>query len=168
MSLNDTQGKDVTRRLQHKRGRRSREEMRQLQLEREELETVSFPVCTAHPDCHACRNGRCMALDRNDFGRRDCPFYKNSEINRREQREGLEKLIRMGRTDLIDKYKRTFQELGIFGMSDSFTEQATAELDRYSESCLRELLSMDTGNGPEEVSGLPTDEEDDHDKRMNK
>ena len=126
MSLNDTQGKNVTRRLQHKRGRRSREEMRQLQLEREELETVSFPVCTAHPDCHACRNGRCMALDRNDFGRRDCPFYKNSEINRREQREGLEKLIRMGRTDLIDKYKRTFQELGIFGMSDSFTEQATA------------------------------------------
>lgn len=163
MSLNDTQGKDVTRRLQHKRGRRSREEMRQLQLEREELETVSFPVCTAHPDCHACRNGRCMALDRNDFGRRDCPFYKNSEINRREQREGLEKLIRMGRTDLIDKYKRTFQELGIFGMSDSFTEQATAELDRYSESYLRELLSMDTSNGPEEVSGLPTDEEDDWD-----
>ena len=163
MSLNDTQGKDVTRRLQHKRGRRSREEMRQLQLEREELETVSFPVCTAHPDCHACRNGRCMARDRNDFGRRDCPFYKNSEINRREQREGLEKLIRMGRTDLIDKYKRTFQELGIFGMPDSFTEQATAELDRYSESCLRELLSMDTGNGPEEVSGLPTDEEDDWD-----
>lgn len=163
MSLNDTQGKDVTRRLQHKRGRRSREEMRQLQLEREELETVSFPVCTAHPDCHACRNGRCMALDRNDFVGRDCPFYKNSEINRREQREGLEKLIRMGRTDLIDKYKGTFQELGIFGMSDSFTEQATAELDRYSESCLRELLSMDTGNGPEEVSGLPTDEEDDWD-----
>ena len=163
MSLNDTQGKDVTRRLQHKRGRRSREEMRQLQLEGEELETVSFPVCTAHPDCHACRNGICMALDRNDFGGRDCPFYKNSEINRREQREGLEKLIRMGRTDLIDKYKRTFQELGIFGMSDSFTEQATAELDRYSESCLRELLSMDTGNGPEEVSGLPTDDEDDWD-----
>lgn len=163
MSLNDTQGKDVTRRLQHKRGRRSREEMRQLQLEGEELETVSFPVCTAHPDCHACRNGRCMALDRNDFVGRDCPFYKNSEINRREQREGLEKLIRMGRTDLIDKYKRTFQELGIFGMPDFFTEQATAELDRYSESCLRELLSMDTGNGPEEVSGLLTDEEDDWD-----
>ena len=57
MSLNDTQGKDVTRRLQHKRGRRSREERRQLQLERGELETVSFPVCTAHPDCQACRNG---------------------------------------------------------------------------------------------------------------
>ena len=137
--------------------------MRQLQLEGEELETVSFPVCTAHPDCHACRNGRCMALDRNDFGGRDCPFYKDSEVNRREQREGLEKLIRMGRTDLIDKYKRTFQELGIFRMPDFFTEQATAELDRYSESCLRELLSMDTGNGPEEVSGLLTDEEDDWD-----
>lgn len=58
MSLNDTQGKDVIRRLQHKRGRRSREEMRQLQLEHAELETISFPVCTAHPDCHACRNGK--------------------------------------------------------------------------------------------------------------
>lgn len=163
MSLNDTQGKDVIRRLQHKRGRRSREEMRQLQLEQAELETVFFPVCTAHPDCHACRNGRCMALDRNDFGGRNCPFYKNSEVNRREQREGLEKLIKMGRTDLIDKYKRTFQELGIFGMTDSFTEQATVELDRYSEACLQELLSMDTGNRPEEVSELPADEEDDWD-----
>ena len=63
MSLNDTQGKDVTRRLQHKRGRHSREEMRQLQLGQAELETGSFPVCTAHPDCHACKNGRCVALD---------------------------------------------------------------------------------------------------------
>ena len=148
MSLNDTQGKDVTRRLQHKRGRRSREEMRQLQLKQAELETGAFPVCVAHPDCHACRNGRCMALDRNEFSGRDCPFYKNRDVNQREQRAGLEKLIKMGRTDLIDKYKRTFQELGIFGMPDSFTEQATAELDRYSEACLRELLSMDTGSRP--------------------
>ena len=135
--------------------------MRQLQLGQAELETGSFPVCTAHPDCHACKNGRCVALDRNDFGGRDCPFHKNSEVNRREQREGLEKLIRMGRTDLIDKYKRTFQELGIFGMTDSFTEQATAELDRYSEACLQELLSMDTGNCPEGVSELPADDEED-------
>lgn len=135
--------------------------MRQLQLGQAELETGSFPVCTAHPDCHACKNGRCVALDRNDFGGRDCPFHKNSEVNRREQREGLEKLIRMGRTDLIDKYKRTFQELGIFGMTDSFTEQATAELDRYSEACLQELLSMDTGNCPEGVSELPAGEEED-------
>lgn len=135
--------------------------MQQLQLEQAELETVSFPVCTAHPDCHACGNGRCMALDRNDFGGRDCPFYKNSEVNRREQREGLEKLIRMGRTGLIDKYKRTFRELGIFRMADSFTEQATEELDRYSVACLQELLAMDAGNRPEEVSGLPADEEDD-------
>ena len=161
MSLNDTQGKDVTRRLQHKRGRHSREEMRQLKLGQAELETGSFPVWTANPDCHACKNGRCVALDRNDFGGRDCPFHKNSEVNRREQREGLEKLIRMGRTDLIDKYKRTFQELGIFGMTDSFTEQATAELDRYSEACLQELLSMDTGNCPEGVSELPADDEED-------
>lgn len=45
----------------------------------------------------------------------------------------------------------------------SDTVNLEKELDRYSESCLRELLSMDTGNGPEEVSGLPTDEEDDWD-----
>ena len=43
MSLNDTQGKDVTRRLQHKRGRRSREEMRQLQLDRQSLRPYPFP-----------------------------------------------------------------------------------------------------------------------------
>ena len=163
MSLNDTQGKDVTRRLQHKRGRRSRRKCGSFNWNERSLRPYPFPSAQRIRIAMPAENGRCMALDRNDFGRRDCPFYKNSEINRREQREGLEKLIRMGRTDLIDKYKRTFQELGIFGMSDSFTEQATAELDRYSESCLRELLSMDTGNGPEEVSGLPTDEEDDWD-----
>ena len=151
MSLNDTQGKDVTRRLQHKRGRRSREEMRQLQLEREELETVSFPVCTAHPDCHAWKGGRCMALTDTDFGTRDCPFYKNKDQNEWEQQDALERLIDQGRLDLIEKYKTPLVKLGILpdtdgivrgssDLEDPYIDQIAAELEQYSEQYVQELL----------------------------
>lgn len=33
--------------------------------------------CT-HADCFANKGGRCVSLKDNDFGDRDCPFYKNS------------------------------------------------------------------------------------------
>ena len=37
----------------------------------------AFPPCTKHGDCFALnRDGRCVSLSDNDFGRGDCPFYK--------------------------------------------------------------------------------------------
>ncbi len=33
-------------------------------------------VCIDHLDCFANKNSICVALRNNDFGKRDCPFYK--------------------------------------------------------------------------------------------
>ncbi len=33
------------------------------------------PPCD-RSDCFACANGRCQILTSNDFGKRECPFFK--------------------------------------------------------------------------------------------
>lgn len=33
-------------------------------------------LCSGHKDCFANTNGYCTCLMNNDFGGRDCPFYK--------------------------------------------------------------------------------------------
>lgn len=35
--------------------------------------------CGQHTDCFANKNGKCVSLKDNDFGGRDCPFYKSSK-----------------------------------------------------------------------------------------
>ena len=42
--------------------------------------------CRAHGDCFANRGGVCTCLKDNDFGGRDCPFYKPADTVRKEQR----------------------------------------------------------------------------------
>ena len=40
-----------------------------------------FPACNKHMDCFANKNSRCICLNDNDFGKKDCPFYKTeSEV----------------------------------------------------------------------------------------
>ena len=34
------------------------------------------PVCNLYPPCKASDDGRCVALQNNDFGGKVCPFYK--------------------------------------------------------------------------------------------
>lgn len=38
-----------------------------------------MPECRMHKDCFGNRGGRCACLKNNDFGTRDCPFYKPAE-----------------------------------------------------------------------------------------
>ncbi len=38
--------------------------------------SIKKPVCDKHTDCFANRGGRCLCLIDNDFGNKDCPFYK--------------------------------------------------------------------------------------------
>ena len=42
--------------------------------------------CTRHRDCFANQEGWCACLKDNDFGGRDCPFYKPADTVRKEQR----------------------------------------------------------------------------------
>lgn len=37
-----------------------------------------FPNCNRE-DCFACKDGKCELLTDNDFGKRECPFYKTEE-----------------------------------------------------------------------------------------
>ena len=47
---------------------------------------VKTTVCTEHGDCFANQGGRCACLKDNDFGGRDCPFYKPADTVRKENR----------------------------------------------------------------------------------
>lgn len=161
MGVNKTQDKQdrtVMERLQHKRGRQSREELQQLQAEKAQLEKGSAPLCTAHPDCHAWSEGRCMALADNDFGGRDCPFYKNRTVNMEQCRAGLKRLIRTGRSDLLQKYRKSFEELGLFDVPDADTAQAIRELEQYSEEYLRGITSSEVDEFDEADAANESDE----------
>ena len=38
-------------------------------------------LCSGHKDCFANTNGYCTCLMNNDFGGRDCPFYKKKRLS---------------------------------------------------------------------------------------
>lgn len=104
------------------------------------LELVTFPVCD-RSDCHAWQDGKCMALEDNDFGSRSCPFYKNRDVNREEQEKCMMHLIKTGRKDLIKKYKRVNDYLRMSNMPDAFADRVADELEQYSKDVLQELLA---------------------------
>ncbi len=47
---------------------------------------VKTTVCARHGDCFANQDGRCACLKDNDFGGRDCPFYKPADTVREKRR----------------------------------------------------------------------------------
>lgn len=124
-----------------KRGRRGRPRKTEAACEKTvKAERGIFPVCD-EGNCHAWQFGRCNALWNNDFGGRRCPFYKPVEVCRREQKDGLTKLIENGRMDLVEKYKTVLSDLGVFDMEDGYTDRVAADLASYSEQYLQELLA---------------------------
>ena len=52
--------------------------------------TDVMPECRTHGDCFANRGGVCTCLKDNDFGGRDCPFYKPADTGREDRRRGKE------------------------------------------------------------------------------
>ena len=48
--------------------------------------------------------GRCISLSDNDFGRRPCPFYKTAAQRDAEEEQSYQRLLALGRADLIAKY----------------------------------------------------------------
>jgi hypothetical protein len=44
-------------------------------------------ICEEHTDCFANSHGKCICLSDNDFGDKDCPFYKNREKRNMELRK---------------------------------------------------------------------------------
>lgn len=64
-----------------------------------------FLPCNQMPGCHASHDGRCSALESTSFKTGICPFYKTTEQFRREHNENYDRLLRLGRRDLIEKYR---------------------------------------------------------------
>ena len=62
--------------------------------------------CSEHKDCFANTNGYCTCLMNNDFGGRDCPFYKDKSKAEAEREQTRYTLTKKGRTDLIEMYHR--------------------------------------------------------------
>ena len=40
---------------------------------------AKMAVCKTHKDCFAYRDGNCVSLSDNDFGGRECPFFKSKK-----------------------------------------------------------------------------------------
>jgi len=123
-----------------KKKRRSNKETLREKTEKAKAEREKMPACE-RTDCHAWQDGKCVALWDNHFGSRSCPFYKLRSVCQKEQQECLAKLIREGRMDLVEKYKTVLVELGISAPVDAYAERAAAELEKYKEECLNELLA---------------------------
>lgn len=49
------------------------------------MSRAAMQGCRMHGDCFANRGGVCTCLKDNDFGGRDCPFYKPAETVRENQ-----------------------------------------------------------------------------------
>ena len=66
-----------------------------------------------------------------------------------QRRAGLKRLIQTGRSDLLHKYRKSFEALGLFDVPDAYTAQAIQELEQYSEEYLQGLTSSETDESVE-------------------
>jgi len=69
---------------------------------------VSHPLLPCRMDAGDCFarnvNGKCTCLADMNFGGRHCPFHKSTAQNERECEAAQQRLRKMGREDLIEKY----------------------------------------------------------------
>lgn len=107
-----------------------------------DLETC--PSCKKHPDCIGWMRNRCVALkNSDDHNDDDCPFYKNKDDVINESKAAYQELIKKGRMDLIEKYKKSLTALGAVYDADFFDGFAH-ELDLFREENLKEQLKEAT------------------------
>lgn len=76
-------------------------------MKRSILSRPLLPCSMDTGDCFA-RNekGKCTCLEIMDFGGQHCPFQKPTAQNERECEAALQRLRKLGRDDLIEKYRQ--------------------------------------------------------------
>ena len=92
-----------------------------------------MPACSFEKeDCHAYRDGTCDALTDTEFGaeRMECPFYRSRDDNIRESSECMNRLLRIGRTDLIEKYRPVYMRLNSRDGKEDFIRAAKEALNK--------------------------------------
>ena len=109
---------------------------------REDVKNLAdAPVCH-RAGCYNCVEGKCVALEDNNFGSRECPFFVVSSQVKETQKRCLIRLLDEEREDLIEKYGDQLAEMGIVALGDTgleqmFTGLSTIEIDlaKFSQYC---------------------------------
>lgn len=123
----------------------------------EGMASDGLPQCR-ELSCFANREGFCDALSDTDFGMRRCPFYKTVEDAISDQLDALQRLVDMGRFDLIEKYRGTLEALGILDCEDSFFHEHSGDIDYLNRlRCLEKQMKEDAATMAEEGQTESTD-----------
>jgi hypothetical protein len=104
-------------------------------------ELERLPYCEKHPDCQSWIEGRCKALVRTYFGKRECPFYKSKSASQQAQLKCLERLVKQGRMDLLGRYRGTLLQSGVYEINDAYMKSVAEELKSYDAECFQELMT---------------------------
>ena len=106
------------------------------------IDLASCPACPEHetrPDCFAYINGRCVALAE-VFEDKSCPFYKSVEKNTAELKASYQRLISIGRIDLVTRHRRALIAMGVFDEAIDEEEQWRKSIDNFRERDFREQM----------------------------
>lgn len=102
------------------------------------------PECAEHPDCFACIDGKCTAL--NESGGQGCVFYKPEQQALQEVQRAYQVLKENKRFDLIAKYMKVLDALGATEQEFDAGESIMDELDEYAvEDYAAQLEDMTEG-----------------------
>ena len=102
------------------------------------------PECAEHPDCFACIDGKCTAL--NESCGQGCVFYKPEQQALQEVQRAYQVLKENKRFDLIAKYMKALDALGATEQEFDAGESIMAELDEYAaEDYAAQLEAMAEG-----------------------
>ena len=102
------------------------------------------PECAEHPDCFACIDGKCTAL--NESGGQGCVFYKPEQQALQEVQRAYQVLKENKCFDLIAKYMKALTALGATAQEFDDGESIMADLDEYAaEDFAAQLDAMKEG-----------------------
>ena len=107
------------------------------------------PECAEHPDCFACIDGKCTAL--NESGGQGCVFYKPEQQALQEVQRAYQVLKENKRFDLIYKYMKALDALGATAQEFDAGESIMDELDEYAAEDLAAQLEAMAEGGEEGV-----------------
>ena len=108
------------------------------------------PECAEHPDCFACIDGKCTAL--NESGGQGCVFYKPEQQALQEVQRGYQVLKENKRYDLIAKYMKALTALGATAPEFDDGDRIMEELDEFAAEDFAAQLEAMAEGGEEGVN----------------
>ena len=98
------------------------------------LKPGEFLDCYYHSDCFAYGNGKCVILCCNDFDDGECSFYRKITDNQKELEAGMRRLVRIGRQDLLVRYRKGLAQAGAY--KKDYSNGIAEEMKEYRKKVL--------------------------------